>query len=178
MKRILVLLLSFIFVFSIFASGCGNPCKKGHSYGAWTVSNVATCTENGQVVRYCLRDGCGHKEIASVAKLGHKFDFVEQREATCYLQACDSHYYCSKCEKIFDLDKNLADESIIFKGYASHNLRDGKLIIVKPSGQNVEGIAHHRCKDFDKCGYFSVIPLEANTGSDDGLNGEWTEPPV
>lgn len=175
MKKILVLLLSFIFVFTLMFSGCkANPCRKGHNYGGWTVTRSATCTEDGEVVRFCLNEGCEHKETGVIPKFGHDFSFTPEREPTCYLQGCYDHYFCNNCEKVFDLNKELVDKTTIFTGYAQHDVANGELKIVKPSGQNVEGLAHHRCVEFDRCGYFEIVILQANTGS--GSDNEWSEP--
>ena len=52
-----------------------------HSFGDWTVTQEATCTENGIQERTCV---CGEKEEQSVAAVGHIFgqwDIVQ--DATC-----------------------------------------------------------------------------------------------
>ena len=44
--------------------------KTAHTYGAWTVTRPATCTENGVETRYCTV--CGTPETHPVAKVGHR----------------------------------------------------------------------------------------------------------
>ncbi len=177
MKKILVLLLSFIFVFSLVLSGCSsNPCKKGHNYGGWTVTKSATCTEDGEVVRFCLNEGCEHKETAVISKLGHDLDFVEARESTCYLQGCCDHYYCNNCEEVLNIEHEIVDESLIFQEYAAHDVAHGENKILVAPGQNKEGLAHQRCVNYERCGYYIAVILEANSGSENGGEGEWSEP--
>ena len=44
--------------------------KTAHTYGAWTVTRPATCTENGVETRYCTV--CGTPETRPTAKVGHR----------------------------------------------------------------------------------------------------------
>lgn len=58
---------------------CGHVIEKGaaipatdHTWGAWGVTEPATCTEDGLETRTCK--ACGEEEIRSVPALGHDFE--------------------------------------------------------------------------------------------------------
>ena len=52
-----------------------------HSYGDWTVTKEATCTEKGSRERVC---SCGDKQTEEIAALGHDFtDWANVTEPTC-----------------------------------------------------------------------------------------------
>ena len=177
LKVLTCLLLSLIFILSLSLIGCGkDPCKKGHTFGSWTVTKLATCEQNGEKVRYCVIEGCGHFQKETIQKLNHIYTLVEERESTCYQEGCVSHYACSRCELVFDLEYQTKNKEDIFAEKTTHNTNGGEFVIVKPSGQNEEGLAHLRCLEFEHCGFFIPVVLEANTGSDGGGTGEWTPP--
>ena len=54
-----------------------------HSFGNWTVTKVATCTEKGEETRVCSYDE-DHIEIREIEELGHDFgDWTVTKAATC-----------------------------------------------------------------------------------------------
>ncbi len=77
MKKALwiVLLLTLICMFTL--SACDDPPQSMtskdhiHSFGEWTITQNASCTEDGVSERYCA---CGEKQIQAIASLGHRYD--------------------------------------------------------------------------------------------------------
>ena len=54
----------------------------GHSFGQWSVTKAATCTENGEEIRAC--DACGHTETRVIEATGHSFgQWTVTKAATC-----------------------------------------------------------------------------------------------
>ena len=45
----------------------------GHDLGSSTVTDAATCTEDGAQQAACTRSGCGHTETKRIPALGHDF---------------------------------------------------------------------------------------------------------
>lgn len=58
-------------VVAISFAACGEKCATGHSYGEWTVTVAATCTEDGTETRKC--SVCDKEETHPIAKLGHDY---------------------------------------------------------------------------------------------------------
>lgn len=58
-------------VVAISFAACGEKCASGHSYGEWTVTVAATCTEDGTETRKC--SVCDKEETRPIAKLGHDY---------------------------------------------------------------------------------------------------------
>ena len=50
----------------------------GHNFGEWSVTKAATCTEKGEKIRTCQREGCDAKETEEIAASGHQWE-----DATC-----------------------------------------------------------------------------------------------
>ena len=70
----------------------------GHSFGDWTVTKDATCTEEGKQERTCTREGCEVKETGIIAKLAHTYAWVTDKEATCGA-AGSRHEECTVCKE-------------------------------------------------------------------------------
>lgn len=70
---------------------------KGHTFGDWTVSKEATCTEAGEEIRTCSI--CGTQETREVEALGHSFgDWTVTKEATC-TEAGQETRTCQRCQE-------------------------------------------------------------------------------
>ena len=70
---------------------------KGHSFGGWTVSQEATCTEAGHEIRIC--SACGAQESRIVEALGHSFGaWTVTREPTC-TEAGEESCACTRCQE-------------------------------------------------------------------------------
>ena len=80
-------------------SKCGNNYKdnytnaKGHSFGSWTTTKEATCTDKGSKKRSCT--SCGYSETAEIAATGHNYT-TKVVAPTCTAQGYTLHT-CSKC---------------------------------------------------------------------------------
>ena len=73
-------------------------CGK-HTFGAWTVTKAATCTEAGTSVRTCTV--CGAEETLTVPALGHSMTAVAAKAATCTEAGHSAYWSCSRCGKFF-----------------------------------------------------------------------------
>ena len=57
---------------------CGDKVEHTHSFGEWTVTKAATCTEPGEQTRSCE---CGYSETQVIPATGH--DYVNGVCANC-----------------------------------------------------------------------------------------------
>ena len=73
-------------------------CGK-HTFGAWTVTKTATCTEAGTSVRTCTV--CGAEETQTIPALGHSMTAVAAKAATCTEAGHSAYWSCSRCGKFF-----------------------------------------------------------------------------
>lgn len=64
----------------------------GHSWGAWTVQQYATCTENGVQMRPCTR--CDLRDERPIPATGHRI-VSEKRNGV-------DEYYCANCGQPMD----------------------------------------------------------------------------
>lgn len=72
--------------------------KEVHTFGEWTTSTNATCTENGEKYRECLE--CGHKETQTISATGHTFgEFIIDETPTTQTNG-EGHRECSVCHEI------------------------------------------------------------------------------
>jgi len=70
---------------------------KGHSYGAWTTTKPATCTEEGQEERICTVCDEG-KQTAVINALGHDPTGHEGQKASCLEDGYKPYETCSRCD--------------------------------------------------------------------------------
>lgn len=73
-------------------------CGK-HTFGAWTVTKTATCTESGISTRKC--SVCGTEETMIVPSLGHSMAATAAKAATCTEAGNSAYWTCSRCHKYF-----------------------------------------------------------------------------
>ena len=73
-------------------------CGK-HTFGAWTVTKAATCTESGISTRKC--SVCGTEETMIVPSLGHSMTATAGKAATCTEAGNSAYWSCSRCGKFF-----------------------------------------------------------------------------
>ncbi len=71
-----------------------SPTAHEHSYGEWTTTKEATCTEAGQKTRRC---SCGDEEIQFIDPLGHSFGEWEIVENASYEHDGLKRRTCSRC---------------------------------------------------------------------------------
>lgn len=70
MKKILsILLLVTLLGMAMIFTSCGDDAHY-HTYGAWTVEKVATCTETGIRMKTC---SCGDVQSETIPARGHNF---------------------------------------------------------------------------------------------------------
>ena len=84
-----------------YCSVCGEEINKeegepalGHSYGGY-ISNGGSCTSPGTETATCTR--CGATDTREAAVPGHKYEPVEEKEATCTEEGYRK-YVCSVCK--------------------------------------------------------------------------------
>jgi len=70
-----------------------------HTYGEWTVTQPATCTEAGSREKICT--GCESKVTEEIPAAGHKWNsyYTEDRKATSTAEGSES-IHCSVCNEI------------------------------------------------------------------------------
>ncbi len=75
----------------LYCLDCGILLQKGevspatdHSFGEWTESKPASCTEPGEEKRVCTSDGCEHYETREIPATDHSFgEWTESKPASC-----------------------------------------------------------------------------------------------
>jgi len=65
-----------------------------HSFGEWTVTKEATCTEKGVETRSCA---CGETETREIPALGHTEEIIPGKEATCTETGLTEGKKCAVC---------------------------------------------------------------------------------
>ena len=86
----------------LYCTECEYGMGKGpvHSYGDWSVTKPATCTEAGEMQRVC--SGCGDTETEAVEinPDNHSADVisVEAKDPTCVDEGYEAYEYCPACD--------------------------------------------------------------------------------
>lgn len=121
MKKVKIFVAAMMAVMVILSfAACGDKCANGHSYGEWTVTVAATCTEDGTETRKC--SVCDKEETRAVSKLGHNYgDPVYEERDGKLVTVCT----CTACG--YEL------VTIVENGVAVHN-RDELDTAVKTNG--------------------------------------------
>ena len=174
MKKALLILLSLIFAIVLFScneckhdwidANCTDPktcslCNEtqgdplGHTYGEWSVTKDATCTENGQRTRTCA---CGDIEVEVIPQ-AHDLEDVPGVVSTCKVQGYSDYKACKDCEYdnkvLLPLDTN------------NHDLKDVPGVA---STCSVQGYNDYKaCKD---CEYNNKVLLPLDTDNHDLKN--------
>ena len=68
-----------------------------HSFGEWTTTKEATCTEKGEETRSCE---CGESETREIAALGHTEEVIPAVEPTCTETGLTEGKKCATCGEI------------------------------------------------------------------------------
>lgn len=101
MKKLVFLLLSIVILTCLVACNNQKPQdptpEHTHSFGEWSVTNNATCTENGVKTRYC---DCGEKQSDAIPATGHEKQILPAIEATCTKTGLTEGSQCPNCNKI------------------------------------------------------------------------------
>lgn len=88
---------------SVVCSYCGTTVKTesipatGHSFGTWTVTKAATCTEKGTETRTC---SCGAKETREIAMKDHTAGNWEVKTAPTCTEKGTEEQKCTACGKV------------------------------------------------------------------------------
>lgn len=133
---------------SVVCSYCGTTVKTesipatGHSFGTWTVTKAATCTEKGTETRTC---SCGAKETREIAMKDHTAGNWEVKTAPTCTEKGERKSVCTVCGVEFK-------EEIPAKGHTP-----SEWTVVKDATCTAEGEKKSVCT---VCGeeYTEVIP--------------------
>lgn len=75
------------------------PACTDHSFGSWTVTKQASCSQTGSKTRSCQK--CGHKETETVAKSEqHAPETVKGYAATCNKTGLTDGTTCKNCKTV------------------------------------------------------------------------------
>lgn len=78
---------------------CGEIAKEEHTFGEWTTTKEATCSDIGIQSHECTV--CGYNETQEISVSGHTLNKVASVLATCTLEGNIEYYVCSNCNKCF-----------------------------------------------------------------------------
>jgi len=84
---------------------------SGHTYGDWTITDPATCTEDGEKERGCTV--CHHKDTDTVPSTGHKYSQDWAHDA-------NYHWHNATCEHISETTTKIAhayDKEVVAPEY-------------------------------------------------------------
>lgn len=149
---------------------CGHSFTKitfaqGHRWSEWKTEKTATCTEDGEISRYCDVDIIPHSETERTPALGHNYEITET-PPNCTDQGINL-YTCTRCGDSY---------TELFGEALGHNYEEK---ITKKSTCTEEGVKTFTCTN---CGdeHTEAIPLlvhdfgewQVKTEPQIGVNGE------
>ena len=106
---------------------------SGHTFGTWTTTKNATCTQVGTKSRKCTV--CGKTETQTIAKTGHKSVTDKAIPATCTTDGKTEGSHCSVCGAVIK-----AQTTITATGHKSSGW-----IVDKTASIGVKGSKHKEC---------------------------------
>ena len=106
---------------------------SGHTFGTWTTTKNATCTQVGTKSRKCTV--CGKTETQTIAKTGHKSVTDKAIPATCTTDGKTEGSHCSVCGAVIK-----AQTTITATGHKSSGW-----IVDKAASIGVKGSKHKEC---------------------------------
>lgn len=116
-------------VLSGAALGIATAIKRSnceHVYGAWTVSEEVTCTEDGEEERECI--DCGKTETREIKHYNHETRMVYAVEATCTTPGKTDGVQCIRCKKVLAGCEEVparGHKPVRVDGYRAECLKDG-----------------------------------------------------
>lgn len=73
----------------------------------WEITTEAQCEQDGIKTYTATYEGHVDTKQVIIPATGHDYgDLIEEKPATCDEDGVAAHYYCQKCQKYFDKDKN------------------------------------------------------------------------
>ena len=87
----------------------------GHSWGSWTVTKEATCTDSGTQKHTCSR--CSASETKTISALGHQW----------YVTAYDWSEDCSECEVYIYCARSNAHTSLVTADSTNRTVKDSEV---------------------------------------------------
>lgn len=87
----------------------------GHSWGSWTVTKAATCTDSGTQKHTCSR--CSASETKTISALGHQW----------YVTAYDWSEDCSECEVYIYCARSNAHTSLVTADSTNRTVKDSEV---------------------------------------------------
>ncbi len=93
-KKFILILILFVL---LIISSCDPKPKHAHTWGEWTLSKAATCTEDGIAIRRCISCGNQDEETQVLKALGHLLSKsgTITIEATCGTEG-EETYLCTR----------------------------------------------------------------------------------
>ena len=86
---------------------------NGHTFGEWTETKAATCTEDGENARTC--EVCGYTETEVIAAHGHLFGgWVMITPATCTTKGEEGRF-CAYCDDVLTRETDVLTECAMVK---------------------------------------------------------------
>lgn len=142
---------------SVVCSYCGTTVKTesipatGHTFGTWTVTKAATCTEKGTETRTC---SCGAKETREIAMKDHTAGNWEVKTAPTCTEKGTEVQKCTVCGKV------MATREIPEKGHTH-----GEWTVIKDATCTEKGERKSVCT---VCGveFKEEIPAKGHTPSE------------
>ena len=117
MKKIALLILSITILICLVACNQGqnqNPTPEHtHSFGEWTVTKNANCTEDGTMTRYC---DCGEKQSEAIPALNHTEVVDEAVAPTCTAVGKTEGKHCSTCNQVLVVQSEITKLDHFYSG--------------------------------------------------------------
>ena len=137
MKKILLLLALTIVLVTCLVACDRQTEHTTHSFGEWSVTKNATCTEDGVKTRYC---SCSEKQSDAIPATGHNKQTLPAIESTCTETGLTEGNACSTCGAIF------TEQTVIpAKGHSF-----GDWVVVKKATEIEEGLKERYCNCGEK----------------------------